>query len=132
MTISFRLLFWCTVLLFACTTDTQHTSTAAAAGEKDGKITIPSFNKLLAATDQAQLIDVRTPSEFSSGHLDGAVNINFNDASFDTKIGQLNKSQPVFIYCQAGGRSGKAYKKMKAMGFEQVYDMEGGYGAFTK
>ena len=129
MTISFRLLFWSIFLLFACTTDTQHATNTASA---DGKVSIPSFNKLLTATEQAQLIDVRTPSEFSNGHLDGAVNINFKDASFDSQIGQLDKTQPVFIYCQAGGRSGKAYKKMKAMGFETVYDMEGGYGAFKK
>ena len=86
--------------------------------------------KSILELENVKLIDVRTPSEFSGGHLDGAVNINFNDASFDTQIGQLDKSKPVFIYCQAGGRSGKAYKKMKAMGFEKVYDMEGGYGAY--
>lgn len=129
MTSSYRLFFWCIFLLFACSTDTRHSSAAESA---DGKITIPSFNQLLAETKQPQLIDVRTPSEFSNGHLDGAVNINFNDASFDNQIEQLDKTQPVFIYCQSGGRSGKAYKKMKSMGFETVYDMEGGYRAFSK
>jgi len=129
MTISFRWFFIAIIFLFACGTDTQNTTQSATA---DGKIAIPQFDQLLTKTSQAQLVDVRTPSEFSGGHLDGAININFNDASFDTRIGQLDKAKPVFIYCQAGGRSGKAYKKMKAMGFETVYDMEGGYGEYKK
>jgi len=129
MTISFRWFFIAIIFLVACGTGTQHNTQSATA---DGKIAIPQFNQLLTKTSQAQLIDVRTPSEFSDGHLEGATNINFNDANFNTQIEKLNKEQPVFIYCQAGGRSGKAYKKMKAMGFETVYDMEGGYGAYKK
>jgi len=74
---------------------------------------------------------VRTPAEVSKGSLEGAVNIDFRSTDFATQINTLDKSKPVFIFCQSGGRSGKSYKKMKELGFSEVYDMEGGYGAWS-
>ncbi|NNE77709.1 MAG: rhodanese-like domain-containing protein [Pricia sp.] len=54
----------------------------------------------------AQLIDVRTPEEFSAGHIDGAVNINYlSSESFTENINKLDKTKPVYVYCQMGGRS---------------------------
>jgi rhodanese-related sulfurtransferase len=77
-----------------------------------------------------QLIDVRTPEEFGSGHLAGAVNYNFNAADFAANMGKLDKNKPVMVYCAAGGRSGRAAQQLQQMGFKQIYDLQGGMGAW--
>lgn len=105
---------------------------AATENATDGKISIANFKTKLANTTNAQLIDVRTPAEVSKGTLKDAVNMDFRAPDFDTQINTLDKSKPVFIFCQSGGRSGKGYKKMKDLGFSEVYDMDGGYGAWSK
>lgn len=117
--------FYVFLLIFvflSCTSKQQPATTQA-----DGVVSLDLFNKEIAKIDSPQLVDVRTPKEFGDGHLDGATNINFNAPNFEQSIGQLDKTQPVFIYCHSGGRSGKAYKKMKTMGFSTVYDLKGGY-----
>lgn len=72
------------------------------------------------------LIDVRTPGEYEQGHLENALNINIADESFKEEVGKLDKSEPVYVYCKVGGRSAKAASMLEEMGFEQVYDLEGG------
>lgn len=68
--------------------------------------------------DDAQLLDVRTASEFNSGHIEGSKNIPFN--AIDQKIGSLDKSKPVIVYCAMGGRSNIAASKLKSQGFKVV------------
>ena len=87
------------------------------------------FNKNLG---DIQLVDVRTPKEFSEGHLKNAVNIDFFDASFMEDMGKLDKNKELYIYCRSGNRSGKASKKLKAAGFTKVYDLEGGIIKWNK
>lgn len=120
--------FILSLFLAACSSDTKETAKL----QSDGKVSIMVFEQELKKANAPQLIDVRTPEEFAKGHLKEAKNINFNAADFENQISQLDKNQPAFIYCHSGGRSGKAYKKMKAQGFTKVYDMEGGYSAYSK
>ncbi|MBK5208021.1 MAG: rhodanese-like domain-containing protein [Flavobacteriaceae bacterium] len=72
------------------------------------------------------IIDVRTPQEFSEGHIEGAVNINYFDKTFLDQIAKYEKNEPLFIYCKSGNRSSQASKKMADLGFKQIYDLEGG------
>ena len=72
------------------------------------------------------IIDVRTPDEFSKGHLANANNYDWNGTEFDNQIAPLDKSEPVFVYCLSGGRSSSAANKMRSDGFTQVYEMDGG------
>lgn len=74
-------------------------------------------------TKGAKLLDVRTPGEFASGHIDGAVNIPVQD--LQTRLGELDKVQPVVVYCASGKRSSAAMSMMKEGGFAQVYDLGG-------
>ncbi|MBK8777532.1 MAG: rhodanese-like domain-containing protein [Saprospiraceae bacterium] len=82
--------------------------------------------------DSAMLIDVRTPPEFNDGYINGAVMINFLDDDLDKQLGMLDKNISYYIYCQQGGRSKKCMDKMKTMGFNRVYNLLGGYEAYTK
>ncbi len=120
--------FFLFFLFVACSSNTG-TNTE---NNTDGKVSIPQFKTSMSAVSNPQLIDVRTPEEFSRGSLDGAINMDFKSENLENQLNTLDKSKPVFIFCQAGGRSGKCYKKMKDMGFSEVYDMEGGYGAWSK
>ena len=80
----------------------------------------------------ATLIDVRTFEEYESGHLDKAQNIDFlNEELFITEIEKFDKSQPIYIYCRSGNRSGKAATLMQKLGFQTIYDLEGGYLNWT-
>lgn len=85
------------------------------------------FSSKLKITPNAQLVDVRTPDEFSGGHLAYAQNINFRAADFAEKIKSLDKTKPVFVYCLAGGRSKGASELLAKEGFTQIYDLKGGY-----
>ncbi len=87
----------------------------------------------LAATNSAQLVDVRTYEEYGAGFIDGAVNIDFYDKKFtDNLRSQLNVKFPTFVYCKSGGRSGKTAKQLLEMGFKDVYDLQGGYTAWMR
>jgi len=78
------------------------------------------------------LLDVRTPKEFASGHIAGAVNIDFFQENFKDELAKLDKTKPVYVYCRSGGRSGKTMAQMKEMGFVFVYNLEGGVLGWTK
>ena len=72
------------------------------------------------------LIDVRTPQEFASGHLENAVNINYFDSDFTAQLKTLDKNKTVYLYCKSGRRSANAAEKLEDMGFVKIYDLEGG------
>lgn len=95
-------------------------------------INVADFAAGLDSTDNALLLDVRTDAEFASGHLTGATQIDFYRSDFEEALSALDKNQPVFVYCRSGNRSGKAAKQMKAMGFKEVYNLEGGIGAWAR
>ncbi len=75
-----------------------------------------------------QLVDVRTPREFKSGHINKAINIDlFQMGNFKQAFEKLEKKRPIYLYCRSGSRSKKAAQKALEMGFEKVYDLKGGY-----
>lgn len=80
--------------------------------------------------DNTQLIDLRSMNEFESGHIENAQNIVY-DEDFVRNISRLDKTQPVAVYCRTGGRSEKCARILKEAGFEKIYDLEGGYEAWT-
>lgn len=76
--------------------------------------------------DSVQTLDVRTPDEYSEGHIKGAVNINVYDNDFlDEATKELDKSRPVAVYCRSGKRSADAAQKLSAAGYK-VTNLEGG------
>jgi rhodanese-related sulfurtransferase len=81
---------------------------------------------LNAKLGDIQLIDVRTPEEYTGGYIEGAININFFDSDFNDQMAKLNKDKELYIYCRSGKRSGKAAKRLKDQGFTKIYDLQGG------
>lgn len=74
------------------------------------------------------ILDVRTPGEYAGGNIAGSVNMDFNSAEFEASLDTLDKTKPVYVYCQSGGRSGQAKSIMLEKGFTEVYNLIGGYG----
>ncbi|GGM75656.1 thioredoxin [Dyadobacter beijingensis] len=91
------------------------------------QITTEEFEKQLAKSGSAQLLDVRTPEEYEEGHLAKAANVDYKSPDFKEKIAKLDKNKPVFVYCLSGGRSAAAATALHENGFNEVYDMKGGY-----
>jgi|UniRef100_UPI00404A2739 rhodanese-related sulfurtransferase len=71
-------------------------------------------------------LDVRTPSEFNEGHIEGASLIDFQSGNFENEIASLDKNQTYAIYCRSGNRSGEAVKVMTEAGFTKIYNLDGG------
>jgi phage shock protein E len=77
------------------------------------------------------LVDVRTPTEFAAGHIQGATNVDVESAAFATQIAALDKSKTYALYCHSGRRSGIALAAMQQVGFTHVYDLQGGIQNWT-
>ena len=95
---------------------------------KSGKTNLSAveFAAKIKEIPTAPVVDVRSPEEYSSGHLQGSKNINWNGDNFEEKIGKYEKSQPIFVYCMSGGRSKKAAEKLAELGFSYIYELQGG------
>lgn len=74
----------------------------------------------------AVMVDVRTPAEFSAGHIAAAVNIDYENPNFSTEVKTLDTSKIYFIYCRSGNRSAHADAIMKSDGIANVYELSGG------
>jgi rhodanese-related sulfurtransferase len=92
------------------------------------KISIPEAETLMQQKgDKLQIVDLRTPQEVNaSGIIPGAQVINISSNDFAGKIGQLDKSSPVLLYCAAGSRSASAAAIMHKQGFCEIYDLSAG------
>jgi rhodanese-related sulfurtransferase len=92
-------------------------------------ITIEELDTLL--TQRAvNLIDVREPNEFKSGHVPGAVNIPIGQ--LDARIGKLKKDKPYAVICASGSRSSSATYVLIEHGFEGTVSVRGGTGAWQR
>ena len=78
------------------------------------------------------LLDVRTHEEFQSGHIPGALMIDYYEEDFADRISTLDKAKTIYIYCRSGGRSGRAMKMMQQQGFDRLYNLDGGIKAWTE
>lgn len=72
------------------------------------------------------ILDVRTAEEFASGHIRGAVNVDFFDREFSEKLKKY-EGKPVLIHCASGGRSGQTVEKIKDGPFAAIFHLKGGF-----
>ena len=71
------------------------------------------------------VIDVRTAEELITGHLDGAVNIDWQGATFFDEIAQFDPAGTYVVYCRSGNRAGQAIDAMTDMGFANLTNAGG-------
>ena len=99
-----------------------------ACGGSGGKVTNLNVNDFASKIKDSSvtLVDVRTPAEFTSGHIAGATNIDFESGTFASDIQKLDKTKTYAVYCRSGNRSGQATALMAKDGFTSVYNLSGG------
>ena len=71
----------------------------------------------------AAVIDVRTPVEFTSGHLEGALNFDIQGMSFADEIATLDLDATYLVYCRSGSRAAAAVDAMKSIGIDNVTNL---------
>ncbi len=84
------------------------------------------FSTEINSANSPQILDVRTPEEFSEQRIGNATNIDWNGTSFEQQAQQLDKDKTVYVYCKSGGRSAKASAKLAEMGFTDIVELDGG------
>lgn len=95
--------------------------------QKSSIVNIEQGLEIIEKEKKLQLVDVRTPGEYNEGHLKNSVNIDIYDfENFEIEVNKLSKDQPVLIYCKSGSRSKEATAQLISLGFEEVYDLQGG------
>lgn len=92
-----------------------------------GTLSGEEMKKALKET-KGRLVDVREPHEYRQKSLPGARNIPLG--KLEEKVRKWDKEKPVYLYCRSGNRSYTALRKMRKMGFQHVYHLRGGIGAW--
>lgn len=78
-----------------------------------------------------QILDVRTPAEYASGHIKNSLLADWNNrAEFERRVSFIDKDKPLYVYCLGGGRSAKAAEKLRSEGYKNVYELQGGINAW--
>lgn len=113
-----------TVFMVSCSNGQNKSGNDAIAEN----VNVEEFSNHLSS---AQILDVRTPAEWNEGIIEGAIMANIYEDDFDQQLEKLDKDKPVAVYCKSGGRSGQAMAKMHDMGFKEVYNLNGGIGAWN-
>ena len=72
------------------------------------------------------ILDVRTPLEYSSGHLNGSINLDFKSPSFSDQIARQDRNNAYLLYCRTGIRSARVLLLMRSLGFRELYNLTKG------
>ena len=79
----------------------------------------------LQSDQSIQLVDVREPSEFNAGYIEGAQLIPLGTIETDFEVAIPDKDAKIFVYCRSGNRSAQAAKKLVDLGYTNVFDIGG-------
>ena len=96
-------------------------------------IKVNAAKDFVASHEDAVIMDVRTPVEYESSHITGAVNVSVQDESFEDMVNGLDRNKTYIVHCTrnpAVGRSSRVLETLKSLGFERLYSLEGGYVAW--
>jgi rhodanese-related sulfurtransferase len=88
-----------------------------------GLIDAQTYNQRFVDGEDHLLIDVRTPEEFASGHIPGAINISVQ--SLPDRLDEVPNDETIVVYCRTGNRSATATDILVDAGYAPVYDLGG-------
>lgn len=95
-----------------------------------GDITVEQAKELIETKQPLVILDVRTDLEFEDGHIEGAINIPVEE--LQQRLGELNPSDEILVYCRVGGKSRRAMQILADNGFSRAYNMLGGIEAWKQ
>ncbi len=85
----------------------------------------------LQEDDNAVILDVRTEEEVEEGYIPNSINIDiYKGQEFINELDKLDKSKNYYVYCRSGNRSGQACALMNNMGFQEAYNLLGGFNVW--
>ncbi len=116
-------------VIFGCKEQTKETATQATVAATVTDISVDEAKALIEQNKDNPdfvILDVRTPGEYQSGHIAGAVLLDYYSADFKNELAKLDKNKIYLVYCRSGNRSRKAAQVMKELQFTKVYNMLGG------
>jgi len=94
-------------------------------------LTADEFEKNMSGSVSVQILDVRSSEEYNSGHIKNALLADWRvPLEFNRRIGFIDTDKPVYVYCLGGGRSSAAAAKMREIGYQQVFELQGGMNAW--
>lgn len=105
------------LLLSACSSAGSAVLTQVDPGEAED---------LLTAEPGLVVLDIRTPEEVATGTLPGAIDVDFYSPTFESEIASLDRDTPYLVYCRSGNRSAQGVDLMVDLGFEEIYELDGG------
>ncbi len=106
----------------ACIPNANPTSTTAPVLASQ-RITPLEYQNQFGDGSSHLLIDVRTPEEFTSGHIQNAVNISVE--TLQARLDEVPRDNPIVVYCRSGNRSAAAAQILVEGGYQPVYDLGG-------
>ncbi len=80
--------------------------------------------------ESTYVLDVRSPEEYASGHVPGAVNIPYDQVA--SRIAEVPKDKDVVLYCKSGRRAGIAAEVLASQGYERLQHLEGDIVAWVE
>lgn len=92
----------------------------------------PAEAVLLINRESAIVVDVCEPSEYASGHIPSAVNAPLSVLQKHLKPLEKHKKKPIVVACRSGNRSVRGAIMLRKQGFEKVYSLAGGIGAWQR
>jgi rhodanese-related sulfurtransferase len=94
-------------------------------------ISVAEAKELIESNPDALVVDVRTPAEFESVHIDGAINLPLDQVDAHLQRIVQDAGGRMILICQSGGRATQAQEKLAGAGLSEVNVMTGGMGAWV-
>ncbi|MFX1284142.1 MAG: rhodanese-like domain-containing protein [Promethearchaeota archaeon] len=107
-------------------------SEATISNESYISLTVSKAKELIDNEPDLFILDVRWDNEYQAGHIEGAVNIPYNNITKNKNELPVNKSHPILVYCQSGGRSVIAATTLISLNYTRVYNLLGGFSEWQK
>ncbi len=87
---------------------------------------------LISKDKDVIVLDIRTAQEFSQGHIEKAINIDYYASDFAENIAELSPDKTYIIYCRSGSRSGSALPVIKDAGLTNIFHLNKGFNEWKK
>lgn len=125
------------LVIFSCSDNSNNsTFTGTDSATTLAKATVQEMDqetfKIVNKKSGVFVLDVRTPAEIADGKIRGAIEVDYKAAGFKDKLDKLPRDKKYIIYCKSGGRSSKTANMMVDMGFQEVFNLTGGFSAYTE